>query len=259
MVDKIRADRRAVGRLRDAGQALDTGEVVQLRKASGTPAQQRARTAAPSPLILLKALILLSLYGLTEGEGAPFNRSSLQGINGGDGDRFRPILFVEYYARSHCSSNDSKNRRIMMSVLISEVAGAGRWSQFNLKLNWVPAFFGQAAENIDTVQLCSLNGAGQVTYQYTQHAMYKPASSNWAFEIPGAAELAFPGKNNRPILVLSQRPDGQIPFELVMPGDAPYAAVSAFLAANRQTPASHLARCIVDDATLPVGKFGLHI
>ncbi|MGQ2904691.1 MAG: hypothetical protein ACT6RL_08255 [Neoaquamicrobium sediminum] len=146
-----------------------------------------------------------------------------------------------------------------MSVLISEVAGAGRWSQFNLKLDWVPIMFGGAASTVSQITLCSLDANGNVTDTYNQNAMYKPNSKNWAFEIPGASDLAFPGKQNRPILVVSQAINNHYPFELLMPNDTRYNSVAAFLAANRQTKAHHLARCIVPRANLPAGLFGLYI
>ena len=144
-----------------------------------------------------------------------------------------------------------------MSVLISEVAGAGRWSQFNLKLDWVPIMFGGAASAVSQIALCSLDAKGNVTAAYNQNAMYKPNSRNWAFEIPGASDLAFPGKQNRPILVVSQGGGNQYPFELIMPNDTRYNAVVAFLTAHRQTKTHHLARCIVPRASLPAGLLGL--
>lgn len=146
-----------------------------------------------------------------------------------------------------------------MHVLISEVAGAGRWSQFNLKLDWVPQFFGQNAASTTTVQLCRLGSNGAVTEKLIQTSIYKPASKNWAFEIPGAADLTYPGKIQRPILVISQNSDGWFPFELVMPTEMPYQALADFLSQNRQTPARQLSRCMVARNLLPIGNFGLNI
>lgn len=146
-----------------------------------------------------------------------------------------------------------------MNVLISEVAGPGRWSQFNLRLDWIPTFFGASADQAKTVPLCTLDAHGNILSQCTQTAMYKPNSRNWAFEIPGASELDYPGKAHRPILVIAQSNLGYYPFELVMPTENPYIAVASFLVANRQTPANHLARCIVARGTLPPNLFGLRI
>lgn len=146
-----------------------------------------------------------------------------------------------------------------MNVLISEVAGRGRWTQFNLKLGWVQPFFGKPAPAMTLVHLCELNNAGIATGTYSQPAIYKPNSSNWAFEIPGAHGLKYPGKANRPILIVAQRPQGPYSFELIMPTDSRYSAVAAFLASNRQTPKNHLSRAIVQRTALGPQLLGLYI
>jgi hypothetical protein len=146
-----------------------------------------------------------------------------------------------------------------MNILISEVAGQGRWTQFNLKLGWVQPFFGSPAPVMTQVHLCELSGSGAITSAHSLPAIYKPNSSNWAFEIPGAHGLKYPGKLHRPILVIAQRASGTYPFELLMPGDGRYAGVSRFLAANRQTPKRHLARAIVPRTALGMGLLGLKI
>jgi hypothetical protein len=145
-----------------------------------------------------------------------------------------------------------------LDVLISEVAGPGRWCQFNLKLGWVPVFFGTPLDAPYTVPLTQVDAGGNVTAHCNTQAIYKPNSSNWGFEIPGASDLTFPGILNRPIIIIAQTLAGHFPFELVMPGEAPYAAVSAFLQAERQTTAPELARCIVNRGAIPAGNFGVN-
>ncbi|WP_434723663.1 hypothetical protein [Mesorhizobium sp. RIZ17] len=147
-----------------------------------------------------------------------------------------------------------------MDVLISEVAGRGRWTQFNLKLTWVQPFFGSPPAAMTLVRLCELNAAGVSVQNYNQPAVFKPNSRNWAFEIPGAHGLKYPvNKQTRPLLVIAQRPGGRSSFELLMPNDGRYPAVAAFLAAHRQTPLVHLSRTIVPRASLGAGRLGLQI
>ncbi|MBO6900647.1 MAG: hypothetical protein JJ864_04805 [Rhizobiaceae bacterium] len=145
-----------------------------------------------------------------------------------------------------------------MNVLISEVAGPARWGQFNLKLAWVPTFFGASLGAVHSIHLAQIDANGNFLANHHMPEIYKPNSSNWAFEIPGASALTFPGKHKRPILILSQTAAGYYPFELVMPSETPYNAVAAFLAANRQTPLREMARCIVDRSMIPANRFGLH-
>lgn len=146
-----------------------------------------------------------------------------------------------------------------MKVLISEVAGEGRWSQFNLKLKWVEPFFGASPENLQVVPLCDLDASGNIATEYNQAAIYKSRSRNWAFEIPEANALGFSGVDRRPILAMSQRVDGFFSFELLMPNDAAYSGVSDFLNQNRETPGRHLARTIVDRSALGENMLGLNI
>ena len=146
-----------------------------------------------------------------------------------------------------------------MDVLISEVAGEGRWSQFNLKLDWVKMFFGSPPEELNMVSLCSLNSNGNIGSKYDQRAIFKQNSRNWAFEIPDANELDYPGIQERPILALSQRLDNLFSFELLMPADQAYESVSDFLKKNRSTPERELSRVITTRQALGANLCGLNI
>lgn len=145
-----------------------------------------------------------------------------------------------------------------MDVLISEVAGPARWGQFNLKLGWVPMFFGAPLGAVHNIHLVQIDGTGSILFTHHMPEIYKTNSKNWAFEIPGASDLTFPGKKKRPILILAQTAAGHYPFELVMPNEAPYSAVRSFLDNHRQTPGRELARCIVNRHLIPADRFGLN-
>jgi hypothetical protein len=145
-----------------------------------------------------------------------------------------------------------------MQVLISEVAVPARWGQFNLKLAWVPIFFGSPLGAVHSIHLTQLDANGNILTNNHMPEIYKANSSNWAFEIPGASDLAFPGKQTRPILIVAQAAAGYYPYELVMPTEAPYPTVRDFLYNHRQTPVHQMARCILDRGLIPNGHFGLN-
>ncbi len=129
-------------------------------------------------------------------------------------------------------------------ILVSQVAGQGRWSQFNLPLAMVTSFFGDEPEIVNEVSLRTRHSNGSYSHPEVAHAMYKPASSNWAFEIPGANGLPFDDQN-RPILAMADLSDGTYSYDLITSVEGRHADIQAHLLANRQTPGGHLARMIV--------------
>jgi hypothetical protein len=128
----------------------------------------------------------------------------------------------------------------------------------HLKLRWVPIFFGAKLGAVNNIHLIQIDGNGKTLSSHNAAEIYKDNSKNWAFEIPGANNLTFPGKNRRPILIIAQTASGKYPYELVMPGEPAYPAVRTFLYGHRQTPAREMARCIVHRNKIPAGCFGLN-
>ena len=136
-----------------------------------------------------------------------------------------------------------------MNILLSEVAGAGRWSQFNLKLDWVTPFFNVPSDSPSTINLCELDKNGKIISTYATETISKPNSSNWAFEIPGASDLHYPSGDLRPIIAIGQLGGGNFSFDLIMPHEQRYDAVHKFLVANTQTTDRELERCILPRAS----------
>lgn len=130
-----------------------------------------------------------------------------------------------------------------MKILLSQVAGEGRWTQFNVPLSYVTDFFRVPGFQNAELTFGHNDAGGQPTETQSVSAIYKEASSNWAFEIPGAAGLDFDAEN-RPILAVSDEHYPVFVFDLIMPTEARYEAIAVYLNNNRQTPVGQLARLI---------------
>lgn len=135
-----------------------------------------------------------------------------------------------------------------MSILITEIGGAGRWQQASITFPFVKSFFGGEPQDVTAVVLHKIDANGQVAKSHNQHAMYKPNSSNWAFELPDLEGVAYPGTENRPIAIFRQWIGGGYGYELLMPDDAPYPQVAQLLQERNNEPG--LRRAIVDERDL---------
>lgn len=133
----------------------------------------------------------------------------------------------------------------MSDVFITEIGGAGRWQQASVTFKFVHAFFGGAPQNVTSVLLKNYNSAGSLTSSQSQVAIYKPASFNWAFELPGFEGVAYPGKATRPIGVFRRMATGGFAYEVLMPKDTPYGPVAALLAAKNKEQKGRLRRAVM--------------
>lgn len=147
-----------------------------------------------------------------------------------------------------------------MSVLITEIGGAGRWQQASITFPFVKSFFGGDPQDVDHVKLYKIGQNGQTLSTHDQHALYKPNSSNWAFELPDVEGVPYPGIDNRPIAIFRQWDGGGYGYELLMPSDIAYPAVAQLLQERNKEPG--LRRAIVEVTELagawPGGPLSQH-
>jgi hypothetical protein len=130
-------------------------------------------------------------------------------------------------------------------VLIREVGGEGRWSQFSVVLENVQEYFGTQPDVPYTISLRHVTSAGRLEAE--EHpAWISKGSGNWAFDLQAATNLQYPDKDNRPIAVLLRTGgglntgSGSFVYMLLMPGDPGYDLLSDYLAANFHGPAGRL-------------------
>ena len=130
-----------------------------------------------------------------------------------------------------------------MTIMLSEIAGEGRWTQFNVPLDWVTEFFRLSELENAELSFANLSTENKLVNLADVHAIYKPNSSNWAFEIPGAAGIEFDAEN-RPILAISDQQYPTFVFDLILSTESRYSVIADFLNQNRSTPENQLARML---------------
>jgi hypothetical protein len=137
-------------------------------------------------------------------------------------------------------------------VLISEVAGPGRWGQFNAPFDIVRDYFRTTPRAKYDLRLQHVNSAGNAQREERPAVIYKANSRNWAFEIGAAQSLKFPGKTKRPIAVFVRQPGkgNDFLYRLLLPGDSGYDQVAKYLAVYGRRPANQLRREILTIAEL---------
>lgn len=134
-------------------------------------------------------------------------------------------------------------------ALISEVAGAGRWRQFNATFDIVREFFGTEPEAPYEIRLRHITSTGTLQGEERPAVIYK-ASRNWAFEINAARDLEYPDKKNRPIVVFLKCKSGVFLYRLLMPESHDYDLLAEYIAKNFQGPANQLRRILLTAAEL---------
>lgn len=134
-------------------------------------------------------------------------------------------------------------------ALISEVAGAGRWGQFNATFDLVRDFFRTEPKKPYEIRLRHVTSTGTLQGEEKPAVIYK-VSRNWAFEIKAANDFKYPEKRNRPIVVFLKRKSGIFLYRLLMPGDSDYHSIASYLARTFRGPANRLRRTILTAAEL---------
>jgi Protein of unknown function (DUF2442) len=134
-------------------------------------------------------------------------------------------------------------------VLISEVAGPGRWGQFSATFDIVRSFFETEPTEPYEIRLRHVTSTGTLEGPERPVVLYK-RSRNWAFEIRAAGDLAYPGKGRRPIVTFLRSGPGTFLYHLLMPGDANHDLMDKYLSKNFSGPSNRLRRVMLSAAEL---------
>lgn len=112
------------------------------------------------------------------------------------------------------------------TVLVSEIAGPGRWSQANFPKKIFDEFFGGGQ-----IELFHLDGYGTVSHEIATPITKQ--SSNYCYELGAASGLAYPNPGGgRPIGVFVRLDGNQFQYRLMMPSAPDYAMLDGFLTSN---------------------------
>lgn len=135
-------------------------------------------------------------------------------------------------------------------ALIAQVGGAGRWSQIAFTFDVVRDYFGTAPDKPYAIRLWRVSSKGSLQGVEKPPCIYKPNSSNWCFELGAATNIAYPGKQTRPVSVFLRKANGDFLYRLLMPGDVDYNLVSQYLVSKTPVPAGRLRRLILSASDL---------
>lgn len=134
-------------------------------------------------------------------------------------------------------------------VLISEVAGPGRWGQFSVTFDVVRKFFETEPDEPYQIRIRHVTSSGTLQAEERPAVIFK-RSKNWAFEIGAASEIGYPGTSKRPIVVFLKTKSGAFLYRLLMPGDRAYVLITNYLLKNFRGPANRLRRVVLSAAEL---------
>jgi hypothetical protein len=135
------------------------------------------------------------------------------------------------------------------AVFIAEIPRAGtRWSQANFDREHFEGFFGAAVGTPRRIVLYHVSEDGSLGTVESRPSV-EVASENYRFELAAAKGVTYPTAG-RPIGVFLRLNTGEFLYTLLLPGEAGYADVDAFLAASWSGAQNRVRRASVSVAEL---------
>ena len=175
--------------------------------------------------------------GILTTERAPLRRPRVD--DGGFGDvplprRTHRHVLPPILGRAREEDDDIEDEHIIDdSVLISELAGPGRWGQAAFPEWFIHNFFEVLPDTDDVLRLWPITQEDGVGAEEEARCGFKAGSRNWYYELGLASVIGeYPPQPHKPIGVFHHVDYQACRYTILMPDDVSYPHVARFLAEN---------------------------